>query len=208
MWKNKKFSLTKNIFRQINSVVTYVFSKTVTFTKPLPKSIKENSHNFYCCVWRIFCHFSKEKKDSKLISRFFSLLLQRKISTNDFTNIFLHFSIIVGTEKWYLIINNHNIIIEESVAICFHEKMYWICAERAKRANSGVDFWARFWLVKRDEILHLKLMRRDETRYGWVSIWRDETVSSRRLEPKKRDEPWLVPPLTYFEQFLARISKM
>ena len=37
VWKNGKFSLTQNIFRQINSLVTYLFSKTVTFTKFLPK---------------------------------------------------------------------------------------------------------------------------------------------------------------------------
>ena len=37
MWKNVKFSLIKKIFRQINSLVTYLFSKTVTFTKFLPK---------------------------------------------------------------------------------------------------------------------------------------------------------------------------
>ena len=37
MWKNEKFSLTKKIFRQINSLVTYLSSKTVTFTKFLPK---------------------------------------------------------------------------------------------------------------------------------------------------------------------------
>ena len=36
VWKNENFSLTKKIFRQINSLLNY-FSKTVTFTKFLPK---------------------------------------------------------------------------------------------------------------------------------------------------------------------------
>ena len=46
-------------------------------------------------------------------------------------------------------------------------------------------FWARFWLVKRDEISHLKMARWDETRYGWVSIWRDEPRRDRLVSPAR-----------------------
>ena len=37
VWKNEKFGLTEKIFRQINSLVSDLFSKTVAFTKLLPK---------------------------------------------------------------------------------------------------------------------------------------------------------------------------
>ena len=37
VWKNEKFTFIEKIFRQINSLVTYLASKTVTFTKFLPK---------------------------------------------------------------------------------------------------------------------------------------------------------------------------
>ena len=37
VWRNETFSLIQKIFRQINSLVIYVFRKAVTFTKFLPK---------------------------------------------------------------------------------------------------------------------------------------------------------------------------
>ena len=50
-------------------------------------------------------------------------------------------------------------------------------------------FWSRFWLVKRDEIGHLKLARRDETSFFQASEWRDETRRAMGLSSNWRDEP-------------------
>ena len=38
VWKNEKFSLTEKMFRQINSLVVYLCSKTFTFTEFLLKT--------------------------------------------------------------------------------------------------------------------------------------------------------------------------
>ena len=49
VWKSKKFSLTKKSFRQINSLVLKLFSKTVTFTKYLPKMREREFPQFPHC---------------------------------------------------------------------------------------------------------------------------------------------------------------
>ena len=38
VWKDENFSLTEKIFREINSIVTYAFRKTIAFTKVLSNS--------------------------------------------------------------------------------------------------------------------------------------------------------------------------
>ena len=45
LWKNEKFSLTKIIFRQINS--SNLFSETVTFTEFLQKMREKDSRNIH-----------------------------------------------------------------------------------------------------------------------------------------------------------------
>ena len=43
VWKNKRITVTQNIFRQINSL----FSKTVTFTKFLSNTNSLSHHTFF-----------------------------------------------------------------------------------------------------------------------------------------------------------------
>ena len=53
VWKNEKFSLTWKIFCQINSLVTSLFSKTVTFTKFSSKNSERESPQFpHCTMWK------------------------------------------------------------------------------------------------------------------------------------------------------------
>ena len=42
LWQNQKCTLTEKIFRQINHLLNNFFSRTVTFTKFLPKSVRAN----------------------------------------------------------------------------------------------------------------------------------------------------------------------
>ena len=53
VWKNKKFSLTKKIFRQINSLVTYLV-KLLLSRIFCQKCVRENSHNFHTV--HFFCY--------------------------------------------------------------------------------------------------------------------------------------------------------
>ena len=46
LWKNEKFSLTKNIVRQINSLVTYLV-KPLLSRNFCQKCVRENSRNFH-----------------------------------------------------------------------------------------------------------------------------------------------------------------
>ena len=53
LWKNEKSTLTKIFFRQINSLVIYLFSKCVGFTKFLPKKVISTTLCTHCTVWKL-----------------------------------------------------------------------------------------------------------------------------------------------------------
>ena len=57
LWKNEKFSLTKNFFRQINSLVTYLV-KPLLSRNFCQKCVRENSRNFHtmCSEFLVFPH--------------------------------------------------------------------------------------------------------------------------------------------------------
>ena len=73
MWKNEKFSLTENYFREINSLVIS-FSKDVTFTKFLPKKLEREFPQFPHCekefTWMFwaYCCFIDEKGQTAISS--------------------------------------------------------------------------------------------------------------------------------------------
>ena len=54
VWKNEKFSLTKKILRQINSLVTYLV-KPILSRNFCQKCVRENSRNFHTVltVWQL-----------------------------------------------------------------------------------------------------------------------------------------------------------
>ena len=86
VWKNEKFSLTKKIFRQINSLSSDFFSKNITFTKFLEKMCETNSQQFsHCAVWKNE-KFSLTEKQFRQITYLFSNFFRK---TNAFTKFLL-----------------------------------------------------------------------------------------------------------------------
>ena len=51
-WKNEKFSLTKEIFRQINYLATYLLVKPLLSRNFCQKYVRENFRNFLTVLWK------------------------------------------------------------------------------------------------------------------------------------------------------------
>ena len=66
VWKNKKFFLTKKIFRQINSLVTYLVKPSLS-RNFCQKCVRENSRNFHTVakhnveITEIYSHTFRQK---------------------------------------------------------------------------------------------------------------------------------------------------